>query len=94
VAYLQSADHLCEFYLKENNAEQAIQLSQQILSEDNCWERAYRHLMAAYHQLGDHGQVARTYRRCVDVLQTELDISPSPETLANYQDLVGQKDRS
>ncbi len=91
VAYLQAADHLCELYLKDNNTEQAIQLSQQILSEDNCWERAYRHLMVAYDQLGDHGQVARTYRRCVEILKKELDISPSPETLTSYQDLVGHK---
>lgn len=91
VAYLQAADHLCELYLNDHKAEQAIQLSQQILSEDNCWERAYRHLMAAYDQLGDHGQVARTYQRCVEILQKELDISPSPETSTSYQDLVGQK---
>ncbi len=91
VAYLQAADHLCELYLMDNNPEQAIKLSQQILSEDNCWERAYRHLMVAYDQLGDHGQVARSYRRCVENLQSELDISPSPETLTSYKSLVGQK---
>ncbi len=91
VSYLQAADHLCEFYLKDHNAEQTIQLSQQILSLDDCWERAYRHLMAAYDQLGDHGQVARTYQRCVEVFKKELDISPSPETLASYHNLVGQK---
>jgi len=90
VAYLQAADHLCEYYLKDHNPEQVIQLSQQILSEDNCWERAYRHLMEAYDQLGDHGQVARTYRRCVEILQEELDISPSPETKTSYQVLVGR----
>ena len=91
VAYLHAADHLCEIYLKDHKAEQAIQLSQQILSEDNCWERAYRHLMVAYDQLGDHGQVAKTYRRCVEVFQKELDISPSPETMTSYHDLVGQE---
>ncbi len=90
VSYLQAADHLCELYLKDNDAEQAIHLGQQILSEDNCWERAYRHLMAAYDQLGDHGQVARTYRRCEEILHNELDISPSQETQTNYHDLVGR----
>jgi DNA-binding SARP family transcriptional activator len=46
--------------------------------------------MSAYDQLGDHGQVARTYQRCVDVLQKELDISPSPETQARFKALVSQ----
>lgn len=90
VVYLQTADHLCEYYLKTQSSEQAIQLCQRIISEDNCWERAYRHLMVAYDQLGDHGQVARTYQRCVDVLQKELDISPSPETQASYLAMVRQ----
>ncbi len=90
VIYLQAADHLCELYLKDHRSEQAIQLCQRIISEDNCWERAYRHLMVAYDQLGDHGQVARAYQRCVDVLQKELDISPSPETQASFQALVSQ----
>ncbi len=90
VVYLQAADHLCELYLKNTNTEQAIQLSQQILARDNCWERAYRHLMIAYDQIGDHGQVARTYQRCVENLQKELNISPSPETLSSYRDLIGQ----
>lgn len=88
VAYLQAADHLCELYLQNQSSEQAIQLCQQIINEDNCWERAYRHLMAAYDQLGDHGQVARTYQRCVEVLQKELDITPSPETKASFQSFV------
>jgi DNA-binding SARP family transcriptional activator len=44
--------------------------------------------MTAYDQLGDHGQVARTYQRCVEVLQKELEISPSPETMASFQSFV------
>ena len=88
VAYLQAADHLCELYLQNQSPEQAIQLCQRIINEDNCWERAYRHLMTAYDQLGDHGQVARTYQRCVEVLQKELEISPSPETMASFQSFV------
>jgi len=91
VVYLQAADRLCELYLQSQNPDLAIQLCQQIIAEDNCWERAYRHMMLAYNQLGDHGQIARTFQRCEDVLQKELDVSPSPETIARFQDLVGQK---
>ncbi|MDZ7843404.1 MAG: BTAD domain-containing putative transcriptional regulator [Anaerolineales bacterium] len=90
VVYLQAADHLCKLYLEDKEPGQTIQLCQQILAEDNCWERAYRYLMAAYAQIGDHGQVARTYQRCVDILQKELNILPSPETHASYQELVSQ----
>lgn len=89
VIYLKTADRLCELYLQDQNPDLAIQLCQQIIAEDNCWERAYRHMMLAYNQLGDHGQIARTFQRCQESLQKELDVSPSPETIARFQDLVG-----
>jgi DNA-binding SARP family transcriptional activator len=44
--------------------------------------------MLAYHQLADRGQVARAYRRCVQILQEELDVGPSPETQELYQRLT------
>ncbi len=88
VLYLRTADQYCELSLQSNNIEDAIHLCQQILSYDNCWERAYRHLMTAYDQLGDHGQVARTYQRCLDTLKEELDVLPAPETEQLYQRLI------
>jgi ATP/maltotriose-dependent transcriptional regulator MalT/DNA-binding SARP family transcriptional activator len=90
VLYLRAADQLCALYLQEHQPKKTIDLCQQIFVEDNCWERAYRHLMLAYHQMGDHGQVARTYQRCVQILRDELDISPSPETVNHFQDLTSQ----
>jgi DNA-binding SARP family transcriptional activator len=45
--------------------------------------------MLGYHQLGDRGQVARLYRRCVQTLQEELQVSPSTETQELYEKLTG-----
>lgn len=91
VHFLGAADHLSELYLATDQIELAIATSQGILSVDNCWERAYRLLMQAYARLGDHGQVARTYQRCQQALNTELDVAPAPETKALYQQLVEDK---
>jgi DNA-binding SARP family transcriptional activator len=66
-----------------------LDLCQRILLQDNCWERAYRYQMLAYEKLGDHGQIARVYQRCVQVLQEELDVTPSPETRALFRELTG-----
>ncbi len=88
VLFLRCADRLCELYLQEKRAEETIVLSQRILAQDNCWERAYRHLMLAYEELGDHGQIARTYHRCVDVLRDELDVAPAPDTEALFKQLT------
>ena len=86
--FLESADKLCELYLETNRFNETIDLSQRILARDNCWERAYRHLMQAYNALGDRGQLARTYQRCQQTLKDELDVPPSQETQDLYRKLV------
>jgi len=88
VLFLSAADRLAEVYVDARRYEEAIELSHRILAADNCWERAYRHLMLAYQGLGDHGQVARVYQRCLQTLRDELDVSPAEETTALYLKLT------
>lgn len=90
VLFLRAADQLCSLYLEQAHVAEVIELSQRILAQDNCWERAYRYLMQAYAILGDHGQVARTFKRCEQTLREELDVPPSAETLSLYQKLTQQ----
>ncbi|MEI7844361.1 MAG: BTAD domain-containing putative transcriptional regulator [Chloroflexota bacterium] len=86
--FLEISDRLVGLLLTEGQYAEAINLSQRVLIQDNCWERAYRHLMLAYDKLGDHGQVGRIYQRCVQTLRDELDVSPAPETEKLYQTLI------
>jgi len=90
VLYLQTADRFCELSLLKRDYQNVIGECQRILSQDSCWERAYRYLMSAYDGLGDHGQVARTYQRCVETLETELNVRPSDETEQLYHQLIQQ----
>jgi LuxR family maltose regulon positive regulatory protein len=87
--FLESADRLAEMLIMNKRYTETVELCQRILGQDNCWERAYRHQMLAYHALNDRGQVGRTYQRCVQTLHEELDVSPTPETEELYQRLVG-----
>jgi LuxR family transcriptional regulator, maltose regulon positive regulatory protein len=87
--FLETADRLAEMLLAQERYAEVIELCQRILAQDNCWERAYRHLMLTYERLGDRGQVGRTYQRCLQTLRHELDVSPSPETEQLYQSLTG-----
>jgi LuxR family transcriptional regulator, maltose regulon positive regulatory protein len=90
--FLESADKLTEKYIQQGRFTEAIDLAQRVLAHDNCWERAYRHLMQAYAALGDRGQVGRAYQRCLQSLKGELNVEPSPDTIALYQRLVnGEK---
>lgn len=88
VQFLRAADRLCDLYLAAGRSEQAIELCYRILAADNCWEKAYRGLMQAYHALGNRGQVARTYQRCLGALRSELDVAPAPETTDLYARLT------
>ncbi len=89
--FLESVDLLVEVNIERKRFPEAIDLCQRLLANDNCWERAYRHLMLAYAGLGDRGQVGRTYQRCVQTLKKELDVAPSPETETVYQLLVDRE---
>jgi len=91
VLYLQAADQYCELSLRKRNYTVVIEECQRILSQDSCWERAYRHLMLAYDGLGDHGQMARTYQRCVETMATELNVKPSDETEQLFRKLTEEK---
>lgn len=89
--FLESADRLAGHYIDEKRYQDVLDISQRILEQDNCWERAYRHLMTAYNGLGDRGQVGRIYQRCMQTLRDELDISPAPETEKLYHTIIGQR---
>ena len=86
--FLDAADRLCEHYLRQHRPAAAVSLAQQMLQVDPCTERAYRHLMRAYALLGDYGQAAQVYQRCVETLQKTLQVPPSPETQHLYQQLL------
>jgi LuxR family transcriptional regulator, maltose regulon positive regulatory protein len=91
VLFLQAADQLSELYIQHGKFKEAISLCSRILAIDDCWERAYRHMMLAFDQLGDQGQIARTYNRCVQTLRDELEVSPAIETETLFRQLTHQK---
>jgi DNA-binding SARP family transcriptional activator len=77
---------LAELLLKSSPLE-SIRLTQHALAIDPIWENAYRIQMEAYLAQGNRPMALRTYQQCVEVLQSELDIAPLPETQAIYEQL-------
>jgi predicted ATPase/DNA-binding SARP family transcriptional activator len=51
-------------------------------------EPAYRVLMIAHNELGDHSSIVTVYQRCVETLQQELGVEPSEQTRELYERLV------
>ncbi|MCP4415023.1 MAG: tetratricopeptide repeat protein, partial [Chloroflexi bacterium] len=79
--FLQTAERLATTLTQQQAWDEAIEVAQAILSHDDCWENAYRILMQAYAQQGQRTQAIRTYQRCVERLQSVLDIAPTSTTV-------------
>jgi LuxR family transcriptional regulator, maltose regulon positive regulatory protein len=87
--YLRAADRLASALIDRGQYEEALNACQAILARDACWERAYRLMMKAYTAQGNRPQAMRAYQRCVDVLRDQLDVEPSPETVALERAIEG-----
>ncbi|MCB0007882.1 MAG: tetratricopeptide repeat protein, partial [Anaerolineales bacterium] len=86
--FLRAAERLAEGYLGQGQWRAAQELADRMLQVDPCWEPAYRALMAALANLGNHGELLRTYQRCRETLARELAVAPAPATEALYQTLL------
>ncbi|RRR65953.1 MAG: transcriptional regulator [Candidatus Viridilinea halotolerans] len=80
VAYATRLSH-------EGDQAQAIQLCEQVLKRDRCYEEAYQVLMRAHARAGSRSQALRSYARCAQALRDELAMEPLPETDTLYEAL-------
>lgn len=83
--YLRAADRLAGLLLERGQVDECLTICQSILARDACWEHAYRLIMAAHARQGNRPQALQAYQRCVAVLRAELDVDPSPTTVALYE---------
>ena len=58
------------------------------IDTDNLAEEFYRRLMVCHRNLGNNADAVKTYNRCRSLLQAELGIEPSPETMAVFSAII------
>jgi DNA-binding SARP family transcriptional activator/TolB-like protein/ribosomal protein S28E/S33 len=63
----------------------AIEAAEKLVAIDQINERAQRLLMTAYLMGGRRADAARQYRRCSDILRSELGVIPEPATELLYE---------
>ncbi len=56
-----------------------IDMARRLVQADNLRETSHRHLMEAYHAVGERSQALRHYDKVRKLLHEELGIEPSPE---------------
>lgn len=86
--YLDLTSRLSDYYLVQQDYSKVIHLGQKVLRHDSCYEDAHRWLMWGYLARGQRQLALRQYFQCVETLQAELEVTPSPETQALYRQIA------
>lgn len=86
--YLDMCSTLASYYLETRSFEVAARWTTAIIGEDSCDEAAHRQMMRIYTLVGRRNDALRQYQRCQQVLQTELNLQPMPETVSLYQAIL------
>ena len=91
-AWLRILEELIDIIELDQNYAEAIRYTQLLLRGDPLHEDSYRRLMNLHALNGDKARAVRSYHRCVDMLEKELGLDPSPSTSALYQELMDRED--
>jgi DNA-binding SARP family transcriptional activator len=81
-AHVRALEVLAQVWLARGNAALAIGAAEGAVQIEPFRESSYRLLMRAQALAGNRGEAIRTYDRCAGALQSELGVSPDPETTA------------
>lgn len=85
--YIHLLENLAKNMFEQAQYMECINLCRKLLSVDVCLEEMHRLLMRSYMQQGQNHLAIRQYYSCVEVLEEELAVLPSQETISLYQQI-------
>jgi DNA-binding SARP family transcriptional activator len=77
--------------LAARDAEGVLSAASRLTALDPLHEPAHRLLMRGFALVGRHAEALKQYRALQQLLRTELDVAPEPETVALYREISGQR---
>jgi len=86
--YEQAMLTIAEGQFSHGNPESALESIEELLAAVPDQEAAWRLAMRAHALKGDRSGIERTYQRCRQALAQDLDVEPSQDTYALYQELM------
>lgn len=86
--HLNALTKLMAFHGVNGTYERGLACGERILARDNTREKIHRRMMRLYWLSGDRNAALVQYKRCVQILREELDISPMDQTRQLYQDML------
>lgn len=85
--FVETANRLADARLSAGLADEALGLSQRVLSFDPCDEVAHRRALRCYAAQGNLALVREQFEACAQDLNRLLGVEPSPETVQLYAEL-------
>jgi DNA-binding SARP family transcriptional activator len=86
--YLDALGKLMIFHEGNQTYEQGLACGERILESDNTRERVHQQMMRLYWLVGHRSAALAQYKRCTQILQEELGVTPMPETSQLYQQML------
>ncbi len=86
--HLKSLARLMHYYQLHGAYEQALAYGQHILNLDPLREDVQRHMMQLYRENGQRALAVRQYQQCKQLLASEMNIPPMPETQTLYAQII------
>lgn len=83
---------LLERLVHEGRWRETREWAESWIAQGHVPEAAYRALMVAHAGLGDQAGVTAVYQRCVEALEEEIGVAPSPETQSLFQRISSGQD--
>ena len=87
-SHLTALASLARLYVTWSQLSKAIELYQRLLVRDPYQEAAHRELMRCFQRQGNRAAAVQQYQDCVEILQDELGLRPTPETENLYLQIV------
>jgi len=91
--YLTLLAELGEVYYQAGDYTTALEYLWRLLVRDPCREDAHRLVMRCYVRRGERAAALHHYQVCTDVLRTEFDALPEPETVALFDQIRLEPDQ-
>ena len=88
VYFLRGAEKMAKLSVRCENYEQAIYWCEKIIERDRTWEEAYRLIMYCYYRKNNRPQAMKWYKKCTDVLEEELGVTPLEPTRHMYEMII------
>lgn len=85
--YLNALLDLGALLFSQGRYDNAAETYRRAIEKENMLEAAHRELMRCYARLGERGRALRQYQALQNLMQTEFDSTPAPESIAIYERL-------